>query len=74
MTRTINANIAISLAINLVAICLGAVGLLSPIMGAVAHNIGSILVVLLSSTIAFTREETVDPARPCPMNIYRYEA
>lgn len=74
MTRTINANIAISLAINLVAICLGAIGLLSPIMGAVAHNIGSILVVLLSSAIAFTREDAGDPARPCPMNAYRYGA
>ena len=57
MTRTIRFNIAISLSINLVAICLGAMGLLSPIMGAVAHNVGSILVVLLSSAIAFTREE-----------------
>jgi len=72
MTRTINANIAISLAINLVAICLGAVGLLSPIMGAVAHNIGSILVVLLSSAIAFTREKDCNPARPCPMSTCRH--
>jgi len=74
MTRTINANIAISLAINLVAICLGAVGLLSPIMGAVAHNIGSILVVLLSSAIAFTREDAVDPVRPCSMNTCQHGA
>jgi len=74
MTRTINANIAISLAINLVAIFLGVMGQLSPIMGAVAHNMGSILVVLLSSAIAFTREDAGDPARPCPMNAYRYGA
>ncbi|BBO76323.1 ATPase P [Desulfosarcina widdelii] len=74
MTRTINANIAISLAINLVAICLGAMGLLSPIMGAVAHNLGSILVVMLSSAIAFTREDAVDPAQPCRMNTCQHGA
>ncbi|WP_319523264.1 heavy metal translocating P-type ATPase [uncultured Desulfosarcina sp.] len=74
MTRTINANIAVSLAINLVAICLGAMGLLPPIMGAVAHNMGSILVVLLSSAIAFTREDAVDPAQPCPMNACQHGA
>jgi Cd2+/Zn2+-exporting ATPase len=73
MTRTINANIAISLAINIIAICLGAMGLLTPIMGAVAHNIGSIFVVLLSSAIAFTREDPVDPARPCPIKFVDME-
>lgn len=74
MTRTIRANIAISLAVNLVAISLGIMGLLSPIMGAVAHNIGSILVVLLSSAIAFTRENADDPARPFPLDSYQYGA
>ncbi|WP_419660154.1 heavy metal translocating P-type ATPase A [Desulfosarcina variabilis str. Montpellier] len=60
MTRTIKINVIISLGINLVAICLGITGLLSPIMGAVAHNVGSILVVMMSSAIAFTRETNLN--------------
>ena len=74
MTRTIRINIAVSLLINLVAICLGAAGLLSPIMGAVAHNIGSILVVVLSSALAFTREDTGDGRQPYPVSSYQYGA
>jgi hypothetical protein len=60
MTRTIKINVIISLGINLVAICLGITGLLSPIMGAVAHSVGSILAVMMSSAIAFTRETNLN--------------
>ena len=59
MTRTIRVNIALSVGINLVALALGTMGLLSPIMGAVTHNIGSLLVVLLAASITFTK----DPSR-----------
>jgi len=67
MTRTIRINIILSLSINLVAICLGAMGLLSPITGAIAHNVGSILVVILSSVIAFTREDASGQPHPNPI-------
>lgn len=66
MTRTIKINIGVSFGINLAAICLGVLGLLSPIMGAVTHNIGSILVVMMSSAITFTRETTGNGHVPTP--------
>lgn len=44
--RLIKWNIALSMAINFVAIVLSALGLLGPISGALVHNAGSVLVVL----------------------------
>lgn len=44
--RTIKFNIILSMAINLVAILLSAAGVLTPVSGALVHNIGSVLVVL----------------------------
>jgi Cd2+/Zn2+-exporting ATPase len=53
MVTTIKWNIFFGLAFNLVAVLAGGSGLLTPIMGAVVHNIGSVLVVLSSASIAF---------------------
>ncbi len=50
MTKIIKISIAISFLINFVAVLAGSLGLLTPIMGAVMHNIGSILVVLLAAS------------------------
>ena len=58
MTGTIRLNIVVSLLINLIAVVLGAMGVLPPVMGAVTHNAGSILVVAMSTAIAFTSETT----------------
>ena len=44
--RLIKLNIALSMAINFVAIALSALALLSPITGALVHNAGSVMVVL----------------------------
>ena len=44
--RTIKCNIALSMLINVVAILLSSLGLLSPVTGAIVHNAGSALVVL----------------------------
>ncbi|MCL2150756.1 MAG: cation-translocating P-type ATPase [Coriobacteriia bacterium] len=44
--RLIKTNIAISMAINAVAIVLSALGLLNPVTGALVHNVGSVVVVL----------------------------
>lgn len=44
--RTIKFNILLSMAINVVAIYLSVAGVLTPITGALVHNIGSVLVVL----------------------------
>ena len=56
MVTTIKWNIFFGLAFNLVAVLAGGSGLLTPIMGAVVHNIGSVLVVLSSASIAFATE------------------
>ena len=44
--NTIKFNISLSMAINFVAIILSSFGLLTPITGAIVHNVGSVLVVL----------------------------
>ncbi len=57
MLFIIKLNIAFGLVFNLVSVLAGASGVISPIMGAVVHNIGSVLVVLSSASIGFFREE-----------------
>ena len=56
MSRIIKLNIGISFAINLISVAAGFAGFLTPMMGAVSHNIGSITVVLLSASIGFSKE------------------
>ena len=51
MCRVIQISIAISFLINLFSVIAGFMGWLTPILGAVTHNIGSILVVGLSASI-----------------------
>jgi Cd2+/Zn2+-exporting ATPase len=57
MSRTIRTNIWLSFSINCIAVLAGAAGLLTPIWGAVTHNIGSILVVALAASVGFTKEK-----------------
>ncbi|MFT9498050.1 HAD-IC family P-type ATPase, partial [Anaerosolibacter sp.] len=49
--RTVKFNIALSMAINFGAILLAALGMIDPIIGALIHNLGSILVVMSSATL-----------------------
>jgi Cd2+/Zn2+-exporting ATPase len=53
---TIKWNTAFGLLFNTVAVLASGWGLLSPIMGAIVHNIGSVLVVLSSARLAFGTE------------------
>jgi Cd2+/Zn2+-exporting ATPase len=53
---TIKWNLAFGLLFNAVAVLAGGWGILSPIMGAIVHNIGSVLVVLSSARLAFISE------------------
>lgn len=53
---TIKWNVAFGMIFNAVAVLAGGWGLLSPIMGAIVHNIGSVLVVLSSARLAFIAE------------------
>lgn len=56
MLLVIKANIVFGLLFNLLAVVAGATGLITPIMGAVVHNIGSVLVVLSSASLALMQE------------------
>lgn len=57
MARTIKTNIWLSFAINFIAVLAGSFGLLTPITGAITHNIGSILVVALAASLRFMKEK-----------------
>jgi Cd2+/Zn2+-exporting ATPase len=52
MLRIIKWNIAFGMAFNIVAVVASGAGYFTPIMGAVVHNIGSVLVVLSSASLA----------------------
>ena len=54
MVRTIRWNIFFGLVFNFMAVLAGGTGLLTPIMGAVVHNVGSVIVVMTSAAIAFS--------------------
>ena len=49
--RTINMCIGFALALNIIAMALAILGLLNPIGGALVHNIGSVIVIVYSSTL-----------------------
>jgi len=57
MLKLIKYNIAFGLLFNLAAVLASGGGFLTPIMGALVHNIGSVLVVLSSASMAFTSEK-----------------
>jgi len=61
MNRIIKLNLAFGLIFNATAVLASGGGFLTPIMGAVVHNIGSVIVVLCSASIAFTREAGEKP-------------
>ena len=61
MLRIIKWNIAFGMVFNLAAILASGTGLLNPIMGAIVHNIGSVLVVISSASMAFVRETPLSP-------------
>ncbi|WP_406533738.1 heavy metal translocating P-type ATPase [Methanobrevibacter sp.] len=49
--KTINLNIGFSLALNIIAMILAILGIIDPISGALIHNIGSVIVIVYSSTL-----------------------
>lgn len=56
MTKTIKFNILLSFGINIASLIAASLGLLTPILGAISHNIGSILVVFISASLALIKE------------------
>ncbi|MDD3831441.1 MAG: cation-translocating P-type ATPase [Clostridia bacterium] len=55
--RTIIRNMCISMAINLIAVILSLFGLLTPILGAVVHNLSSLFVVITSALLLTVKEK-----------------
>ena len=49
--RTIHVNLALALLLNFVAIILAVLGLIDPIVGALIHNVGSVLVIMNSALL-----------------------
>ena len=71
--RTISVNITLSMALNFVTVVLAAMGLMGPVVGALAHNAGALLIVLNSARLLNWKyggsEEGSGPApaRPAPL-------
>lgn len=59
MLLIIKLNIAFGLVFNLISVLAGASGLITPIVGAVIHNIGSVLVVVSSASIGFFKDDSL---------------
>lgn len=55
--RTINMNLAASMILNFAAITLAITGILSPVVGALVHNVGSVAVIINSSLLLKWREK-----------------
>ena len=51
MMRTITLNLVFSMGLNFLAIALAITGLLGPVIGALVHNAGSVLVILNSALL-----------------------
>lgn len=56
MLGIIKLNIAFGLAFNALAVVAGGMGWLTPIMAAVTHNVGSVIVVFASASLAIFPE------------------
>lgn len=57
MMRTIKCNIAFSLGLNFLAIALAFTGALNPVMGALVHNAGSVMVIINSAWLLTWRKK-----------------
>jgi cation transport ATPase len=51
VTKTIKLNLTFSMTLNFIAVVLAVLGVLGPVVGALVHNAGSVLVILNSSLL-----------------------
>lgn len=58
MMRTIRINLSFSMGLNFLAIVLAMVGILNPVVGALVHNAGSVLVIIHSALLLHWRKHT----------------
>ena len=57
MMVTIKCNLTFSMALNFIAIVLAMTGILNPVVGALVHNAGSVLVIVNSSLLLKWRKK-----------------
>ena len=57
MMRTIRINLIFSMTLNFAAITLAITGILNPVIGALVHNAGSVLVIINSAMLLRWREK-----------------
>ena len=57
MMATINLNLTFSMSLNLLAIILAVTGILNPVIGALVHNAGSVLVIINSALLLKWRKK-----------------
>ena len=70
MMRTIKCNLTFSMALNFAAILLAISGVLNPVVGALVHNAGSVVVIIHSALLLKWRSGTVSAAvSPIPEEI-----
>ena len=60
MMTTIKVNLTFSMTLNFLAIALAITGLLGPVIGALVHNAGSVLVIINSALLLTELEEVID--------------
>ena len=70
--RIISIGIAFALALNIIAMALAIMGLLNPIEGALIHNIGSVAVIIYSSTLVRYRLSRRDCRNPRKLGITKH--
>lgn len=70
--RIISIGIAFALALNIIAMALAIMGLLNPIEGALIHNIGSVAVIIYSSTLVRYRLSRRDCRNPRKLGMTKH--
>ena len=58
MMTTIKLNLTFSMTLNFIAIALATIGTLDPVVGALVHNAGSVLVITISAFLLNWRKKT----------------
>lgn len=70
--RIINMGIGFALALNITAMALAILGILNPIEGALIHNIGSVIVIIYSSTLVRYKLSRRDCRQPGKLGITKH--
>ena len=70
--RIINMGIGFALALNIIAMALAILGMLNPIEGALIHNIGSVIVIIYSSTLVRYKLSRRDCRQPGKLGMTKH--